>query len=972
MGASPIDDRKWARYCAGVARGLSSLAAAREAGIGYSTVNRALIDPTSRLMRVMSDMGLGNAGILPLENLSPNAQRAVNDFGFFRSYYLARSTSPWAEEAAMRMVELASTVNKEYVVVNLPPGSGKDVALDTPLLTPSGWTTMGEIKVGDEVFDDSGKPTRVVAKSEIFYDHECFEVRTDDGASVIAGADHEWPVRLDGLGQYKNFSKPWYPGKTGPKPSGGVRFKTTADLMKHRTKRPQLAVAPALEFPGGKVRLPLNPYLLGVWLGDGHSYSGQISQSDEDAAWLIPEIQRLGYEVTRNKAPQVFKVTRLSKQLRKLGVFKNKYIPEIYFLSNKTNRLALLQGLIDTDGHVAENGSVEFCNTNYDLARGVQRLVHSLGAKASITESRATLRGKDCGPRWRVAFYLKDAARLPRKSERTRNGIRTPSRYLTATPVPTVPTQCIQVENDSHCYLVGSGLMVTHNSTIFAHDIPVWLAVRNRAQRCMIGSSTERMARMYTGRIRATFERTLPVRADAILKQLGTAFDAKTTLVADFGRFKPPDANVWRREEFIIAQHGGQSVEGKEPSFVAYGRDSGFLGGRFDLVIWDDLVTNATLRTEEGRDDLAKWFQDEAEFRVDPRGLLILQGQRLASNDLYRAMLNQLDVTDEFDDKPEEAPKKYHHIVYKAHYEDLCKQEHGTIKHPAKPYPDGCLLDPYRLPWRDLQKVKINKAERFNILFQQEDTDPENSLVQRVWIDGGTDTKGRVSVGCWDENRSIGQIPKDVTGYSVVTADPSPTKFWAICWWIFEPETQTQYLIDLVRQPMDAPDFLDWSLGQRMFTGLLEDWQQRSVALGKPITHLIVEKNAAQRFLLQYDFFKRWSTRNSVQLTAHETTRNKTDETYGVQTLAPHYRDGRVRLPGNHFNGSKQAVMPLVNEVVHWPNGTTDDCVMSHWFLIWNAPHLFLPATVNPVAFDRPSWMQNTGGDRWHRQLANR
>jgi hypothetical protein len=958
MVAHKLDPLKVATFALLVKNGMTKTNAAKEAKIGWATVMRQLKEPTSALTIALAEMGIFTGGIPSWENYKPLAQKALKDFGFFREYFFARSTSPWAQEAANKIVELLATPQEEYLVINVGPGAGKDVALDTPLLTPSGWTTMGEIEVGDFVFDDKGKPTKVVAKSEVFYDHECFEVRTDDGASVIAGAGHEWPVRLRGLNQSRNFSQPWYPGKTGTKPSGGIKLKTTKYLATRRSKRPQLAVAPALEFKG-KVRLPINPYLLGVWLGDGHSASGRISQSNEDANWLIPEIEKLGYEVTNYPGRQSFGVKGLSKQLRSLGVFKNKHIPEIYFRSNRENRLALLQGLIDTDGSVDPEGSIEFCNTNPGLAIGVQLLARSLGVKASISESRAMLYGKDCGPRWRVSFYLKDAARLPRKAIRTRNGTRTPHRYLTVTPVETVPTQCIQVEADSHSYLVGLGLMLTHNSTLFTHDIPAWILARSRDKSIMIGSASQNLANGYVNRLRTTLERTKPEKADHKLVELGLAHDAKSTLPLSYGRFRPVGAGQWSRSQFDIEQIDGQSRNEKEASVAGFGMDAGYLGGRYDFIIWDDLVTNATLRTEVAREKLISDWENQAETRLEPEGLLVLQGQRLGPNDLYRYCLNlkgvqEIDASG-YDDTE---VKKYHHIVFKAHYEEKCEGEHARS---AKPYPQGCLLDPRRLSWQKLRTIQINKEGTFRTVYQQEDIAAGNNLVQMAWIDGGADSSGAMMPGCWDEERSSGVVPQGVKGTSVVTADPSVSNYWGLIWWLYNPDTKFQHLIDIKREQMSASDFLDWDYTNNCFTGALETWWQESNQQGRPIAYLIMEENAAHKYLSQYNHFKRWQSLRRVTLKPHTTGRNKSDPKYGVQTIGPYYRHGMVRLPGNRYDGSRQLVKQLVKEVTEWPNGITDDLVMSHWFLVWNARSLVSSDNLDAPTEQVPSWIKEMG-----------
>ena len=94
-------------------------------------------------------------------------------------------------------------------------------------------------------------------------------------------------------------------------------------------------------------------------------------------------------------------------------------------------------------------------------------------------------------------------------------------------------------------------------STLFTHDIPAWLACRNRAIRCLIGSRTERQAKQYTNRLRTTFDRRTPMMSDSEKIAKGAALNAESTLVADFGRFKPLSADLWRSNEFVIAQPGG-------------------------------------------------------------------------------------------------------------------------------------------------------------------------------------------------------------------------------------------------------------------------------------------------------------------------------------------------------------------------------------------------------------------------------
>lgn len=522
-----------------------------------------------------------------------------------------------------------------------------------------------------------------------------------------------------------------------------------------------------------------------------------------------------------------------------------------------------------------------------------------------------------------------------------------------------------RVETPEKEYVVVNAPPGSGKSTLFTCDIPLWLICRNRALRIMIGSRTEKQAKNYTARIRRNLERTQPVRADPDEVARGIAVDAVACLVHDYGRFKPLRSDLWRIEEFVVAQHGDVAAEDKEPSFSAYGKDSGFLGGRYDVVIWDDLVDRKTTRTAEAREDLVRWWETEAETRVEPGGLFVLQGQRMSGDDLYRYALDKtVHLTDESgeDADPDETEKErqYAHIVFKAHYPELCRPP-DTHRRDAPAYPKGCLLDPYRLTWRLLETVRKNKAERFAVLYQQEDADPTGVLVRPVWIEGGIDADtGHQHMGCWDLDRRAGVLPAGLASrntFNVVTADPSPTRFWSVQNWLWDAETQFHYLIDHLRDKMDAPEFLDWNHDRGAWTGLLEEWWQRSYQQGKPITHVIVERNAAQRFMLQYEHVRRWSAARSVSIVPHDTYSNRSDPDLGVPSLAPHYAFGRVRFPGAD-RISRAVALPLYREVTHYPDIGTDDAVMAHWFLVWNAPRLFMAKPEKPYSFTRPSWVR--------------
>lgn len=518
------------------------------------------------------------------------------------------------------------------------------------------------------------------------------------------------------------------------------------------------------------------------------------------------------------------------------------------------------------------------------------------------------------------------------------------------------------LESPEKEYVVVNAPPGSGKSTLFSHDLPVWLICRNRSIRVMIGSRTFNQAKMYTGRIRRTLERRDPYlpSTDAIAR--GLACEATAVLCEDYGRFRPINRDLWRLEEFVCAQVGDVLLEDKEATVAAYGFDGGYLGGRRDLVIWDDLVDRKNLRTYESREKLIQDYEDQAETRLEPGGLLILQGQRMGADDLYRWALDQTAITwdDDSDEESQpstELPRKYHHILFPAHFESLCKAEH---KRTSPPYPAGCLLDPKRLPWRELATISQNRGDKYRVLYQQEDVDPADVLIPKHWIDGGRGADGVEYPGCWDKDRGLLELPLGLAAptYSVVTADPSPTKFWALQHWLYSPTSELRHLVNILRCSMTAGDFLDWNHAQSAFTGIMEEWWQASKDLGHPIRYWIVEKNAAQRFLLQYDHVRRWTQLRGVSIIPHETGANKLDKNFGIDILQSNYQYGRVRLPASSRNQSRAYVMGLVSELTRYPQSSTDDQVMANWFFEHHLPRLFPSHNTIPRA-KRPSWLRS-------------
>lgn len=485
-------------------------------------------------------------------------------------------------------------------------------------------------------------------------------------------------------------------------------------------------------------------------------------------------------------------------------------------------------------------------------------------------------------------------------------------------------------------------------STLFTHDIPCWLIARDRTVRIQIGSRTERQARMYAGRIKKSLERDAPMRANADDLATGRSFDAGACLQDDFGAFKPEGrSDKWRAEGLIVRQLDGIALDDKEDTVSAWGQDSGFLGGRFDVVIWDDLVDRKNVKTQESKDNIREWWDSEAETRLEPGGVLLLQGQRIANNDLYRYCLDKKNL--------DETPK-YSHVVFKAHDTDRCNDDHGPA---AKPWPDGCLLDPYRIPYRTLEQIKFQNPRIFNLLYQQEEGLQVGGLIDPAWIEGGVDVEGYYAPGCRDMERNIGEVPPHLingNGWSFVTVDPSPTEFWAIIWWMYDPDTDRRYIVDLWRQRMNPEDFISLDLSTFEWSGLVPEITQESNNIGAPITHIIVEVNAAQRWLLSQPHVQKWMEQTGQVFVPHTTSINKRDPKYGFESIGDLFRQGMIRLPyGNPT--SRLQMGYLVQEAISYPDGDTDDVLMATWFQKLAVENHYTPRQSGMYRMNRPNWL---------------
>jgi hypothetical protein len=359
-------------------------------------------------------------------------------------------------------------------------GVGKSLRNESRVYTPDGFQTIGETQVGDTVIGQDGKPTTVLGvypqgKLDIY------RVTFTDGSSVDCSEDHLWEVQTP-LNKWK--------GKES-------KILSLREIMEkplaHANGNLQnfIPMTSPVQFRGGD--LPVDPYLLGALIGDGClSVKGslRISSADDeilaniraalpDNLGLFRDNQYDWRITSGNKSQQS---NPIMNALRLMGLYgkrsEDKFIPKTYLYSSVEQRIALLQGLADTDGSVAGEGcaSVEFTTVSRQLSIDVKELVQSLGGIVSTKEKKTQYEyngeKRNGQLAYRMVLKLPSSIkpfRLTRKLELYRpQGKYEPTRAITSIKhVGQHDATCILVDNPRHLFLTDE-FIVTHNTIVAA------------------------------------------------------------------------------------------------------------------------------------------------------------------------------------------------------------------------------------------------------------------------------------------------------------------------------------------------------------------------------------------------------------------------------------------------------------------------------------------------------------------------
>lgn len=554
------------------------------------------------------------------------------------------------------------------LIINMPPRH--DLRLSEEVPTTSGFKRIQDVVSGDYVFGPDGLPRLVTGKSPVNR-KPTYTVTTSDGASVTVSEDHLWTVRFR-----CRVDDPYVTLSTNDLYERQCRVRSASNI-------PKLPRLSPLEFPHAD--LPIDPYVLGVWLGDGSSHGASIGCGYGDMDDMRKQVEACGFQTTHNPKFQQFNILGLHEKLRNAGLLKNKHIPDVYLCASVEQRLSLLQGLIDTDGCVTKDGKVTFHNTDERLVDGVLTLIRSFGVKAKKTWRQTSYKGRPSQPSMRVSFKLGAAARLPRKAKNCRPVNGNFSRTIKIEPTGLIEeTQCLQVANEDGLFVAGRGMIVTHNtkSEFASYLLPAWF----------LGQYPEKK-----------------IIQTAHTAELAVGFGRKVRNLVGSDEYNKVFSGVTLQSDSKAA---GRWSTNKGGDYFAIGVGGAVTGKGADLLIIDD--PHSEQEAMMGQFDVSvydkvfEWYSSGPRQRLQPGGAIVIVMTRWAKRDLTGQIID-------------------------ASVKKEGSGEWEVIELPAI-MPSGDPLWPEFWSIDELMKLKVElPISKWSAQYQQDPTSEEGALIKRDW-----------------------------------------------------------------------------------------------------------------------------------------------------------------------------------------------------------------------------------------------
>lgn len=369
----------------------------------------------------------------------------------------------WAPQAGSQELFLTCPVTE--VLFSGTRGPGKGLPLDEPVMCPAGPRAIGSLEVGAQVCSPDGTVSRVIGVYPQGL-RPVYELTFDDGAVARCDDQHIWPIHIQSQGNKRGL-----PYRLEPMPEVLRLYQAGK-----RLHIPTLEKAMVFKSPGRLKELPVDPYLLGLLLGDGCFTQGRVLYCTADrelADYVLMHGARESNPDARRPILRNFDLNHLKPAIQALGLkncnSKTKFVPDWYKVAPTEVRLAVLQGLLDTDGTASKDGEIVFSSASEQLTKDVQWLARSLGAKASFRVKQTT-HAPAHFTRIQAASKF-EAFRLERKQRRVQ-GYQHPvlrRRIISIQELPQQETVCIKVDHPLGLF-VTRDFVVTHNTDALLMD----------------------------------------------------------------------------------------------------------------------------------------------------------------------------------------------------------------------------------------------------------------------------------------------------------------------------------------------------------------------------------------------------------------------------------------------------------------------------------------------------------------------
>lgn len=567
-----------------------------------------------------------------------------------------------------------------HLMIEMPPRHGKQQADSTPVYTPNGWTTHGDLKVGDYVYHPNGKAIKVLWTSE--KTNSDWVVTFTNGEQIRTHERHEWTVYNRNKRKFETLETQ----------------EMKDDCFKNSRCKYLLQNIKALE--NAEKELPIDPYTLGVWLGDGSSSKPCVTYDKKDYA-MIQKVVDNGYPISTtcihkdtNVPTTYFSGTRhnpgrMTRELTTTGLMNNKHIPDIYLQSSIEQRLQLLAGLIDSDGHCDNKSRIRYSTTNIQIRDGVYNLALSLGFRPYILESEPTLSTSDIqGTKSVYQVGFNPTMNLPTQLER-----KTPSRFVKQRRIGIVSVEyipngeqghCIQVDSNDGLYLTGSTLLPTHNSMTVTETFPSYFLMKNPTKRVIASAYSEGLARKFGRLNRNKFE-----EFSNDLFNLNLSADNNST--TDWG----------------LADYNG--------GMIATGIGGSITGQGADLMVIDDPIKNAKeAQSKTIRENIWDEWESTLSTRLHDGASVIVIMTRWHQDDFIGRLLEQ-------------SPYNWKRLRLPAIAEDEDDLLNREVGEPL------CRELGFDEEWADLKKREVG-SRTWASLYQQRPSPAQGTIFKREWV----------------------------------------------------------------------------------------------------------------------------------------------------------------------------------------------------------------------------------------------